>query len=433
MAVVRPFRGCRYGAQFGSDVSGLLCPPYDMIGPSLKDLLQQQSPYNAVHLEGGEQPDPVDPEGGYRRAADSFRRWLESGVLAQDDAPSFYLMRHTYDDGGVNRQQLGLFGDVLVEDYGQGSVLPHEFTRDPAVMDRVALLEASMTQFSPLMTLYRDSEGTLQPLLRREMAAQPAMEAGGSRESNIGGITFWRITDAETQGEITRFFEERPIFLADGHHRYEAARRYRGSQSREKGDNPQAAHNYVMMSLTEFDDSGLQLLPYHKVVGGLSPEQLRQLESKLLELFEAESVNLDQCGGAEGFGHLVIERGKTRHMVGIVGPGGDDARLLALREGTDWRQWGELAVSEAWVLDEHVLKPILGEELGGYVDYSHDASRTVDMVKDGSQQLGFLLKPFPMDAFEAIVGGGRRLPSKSTFFYPKLPTGLVFNRLDGAI
>ena len=433
MAVFRPFRGCRYAAHFGSDISELLCPPYDMIGPSLKELLQRQSPYNAVHLEGGEQPDPVDPEGGYLRAADSFRHWLETGVLAQDDVPCFYLMCHTYDEGGVGKQQLGLFGDVLVEDYGQGSVLPHEFTREPAVMDRVALLEASRTQFSPLMTLYRDSEGTLRSLLQRVMSRQPAVEAGGSHQSNIGGITFWRITDAETQGEIARFFEDRPIFLADGHHRYEAALRYRVAQSRDKGDDPQAAHSYVMMSLTEFDDSGLQLLPYHKVVGGLSPEQLQQLEAKLLELFEAESVDLDQCGGAEGFGRLVIERGESRHTVGIVGPDGDGARLLSLREGIDWRQWGELAVSEAWVLDEQALKPVLGEELGRYVDYSHDAARTVDMVKDGSQQLGFLLKPFPMDAFEAIVGGGRRLPSKSTFFYPKLPTGLVFNRLDGTI
>lgn len=433
MAVFRPFPGCRYADRFGSDISELLCPPYDMIGPPLKDLLQQQSPYNAVHLEGGEQPDPVDPEGGYRRAADSFRQWLDSGVLAQDDVPSFYLMCHAYNDGGVERQQLGLFGDVLVEDYGQGSVLPHEFTREPAVMDRVALLEASMTQFSPLMTLYRDSDGTMRSLLQRVMSGEPAVEAEGSEESNIGRISFWRITDAEIQGEITRFFEGRPIFLADGHHRYEAALRYRMSQSGGKGDDPQAAHSYVMMSLTEFDDAGLQLLPYHKVVGGLSPEQLQQLEGQLLELFEAESVDLGRCGGAEGFGRMVIERGKTRHTVGIVGPGGAEARLLSLRDGIDWRQWGELAVSEAWVLDERVLKPVLGEELGRYVDYSHDASRTVAMVRDGAQQLGFLLKPFPMDAFEAIVGGGRRLPSKSTFFYPKLPTGLVFNRLDGTI
>ena len=188
-----------------------------------------------------------------------------------------------------------------------------------------------------------------------------------------------------------------------------------------------------MMSLSEFDDAGLQLLPYHKVIGGLSPEQLEGLEARLLELFEPETVDLGQSGGAEGLGRMVIERGEGRHMVGLVGPLGDQARLLSLRDDIDWRAWGELAVSEAWVLDEQVIKPLLGDNLSRHVDYSHDASGIGSMVQDGSQQLGFLLKPFPMDAFEDIVGRGQRLPSKSTFFYPKLPTGLVFNRLDGTL
>ena len=149
MAVFRPFRGCRYVPQVAGSLDHLLCPPYDMIGPSLKETLQKLSPHNAVHLEGGEQPDPVNPEAGYRQAASLFREWLENGVLRQEDVPCFYLMRHTYNDQGQAKQQLGLFGDILVEEYGEGSVLPHEFTREPAVMDRVALLEASMTQFSP--------------------------------------------------------------------------------------------------------------------------------------------------------------------------------------------------------------------------------------------------------------------------------------------
>ena len=189
-----------------------------------------------------------------------------------------------------------------------------------------------------------------------------------------------------------------------------------------------------MMSLTEFDDAGLQLLPYHKVIGGLSPEQLERLEESLLELFDAPVVDLAQCGGGEGLGRMVIEEGRGRHVVGLVGPEVNQARLLTLRDGIDWRQWGELAVSEAWVLDERVIKPVLGDDaLSRHVDYSHDAGRTAGMVSNGSQQLAFLLKPFPMDAFESIVGGGQRLPSKSTFFYPKLPTGLVINRLDGNI
>ena len=430
MAVFRPFRGCRYVPQVAGSLDSLLCPPYDMISPALKENLQSLNPYNAVHLEGGEQPDPVNPEAGYRRAASLFREWLENGVLRQDAVPCFYLMRHTYQDQGETKRQLGLFGDILVEEYGQGSVLPHEFTREPAVMDRVALLEASMTQFSPLMTLYRDADNELAPVLEQVAAGAPDLQSSGNPECNIGEIALWRIANPDLQQRITAFFEERPVFLADGHHRYEAALRYRRSRPQSSAD---AAFNYVMMSLTEFDDAGLQLLPYHKVIGGLSPEQLERLEASLLELFDAQDVDLAQCGG-KGLGWMVIEEGGGRHVVGLVGPEPGQARLLTLRDGIDWRQWGELAVSEAWVLDEQVIKPSLGDDaLSRHVDYSHDAARTAEVVTDGTQQLAFLLKPFPMDAFENIVGGGQRLPSKSTFFYPKLPTGLVINRLDGTI
>ena len=449
MTVFRPFRGCRYDPQAAGSISDVLCPPYDMIGPALKDSLQRLSPYNAVHLEGGEQPDPVNPEAGYRQAAARFQQWLARGVLRQEGEPSFYLMRHSYRRRGEAKAQLGLFGDVLVEDYGGGSVLPHEFTREPAVLDRVALLEASKTQFSPLMTLYRDAEQELAPVFDQVMAGPPEAETAASPQSNIGEVALWRISDANLQQRITRFFAGRPVFLADGHHRYEAALRYRKSQSPDFGATgdtapdvaPDSAHNYVMMSLTEFDDPGLQLLPYHKVIGGLSSAQLAGLQERLLELFEAEPVDLADCGGIEGLAEMVIERGRQRHTIGVVrevegevvSPGDYAANLLTLRSGIDWRDWGALAVSEAWVLDEQVIKPLLGDTMPRHLDYSHDAAAAAAMVAAGAQQLAFLLKPFPMDAFESIVGGGQRLPSKSTFFYPKLPTGLVINRLDGTL
>ena len=445
MTVFRPFRGCRYDPQAAGSISDVLCPPYDMIGPALKDSLQRLSPYNAVHLEGGEQPDPVNPEAGYRQAAARFQQWLARGVLRQEGEPSFYLMRHSYRRRGEAKAQLGLFGDVLVEDYAGGSVLPHEFTREPAVLDRVALLEASKTQFSPLMTLYRDAEQELAPVFDQVMAGPPEAETAASPQSNIGEVALWRISDANLQQRITQFFAGRPVFLADGHHRYEAALRYRKSQSPDFGATgdtapdaaPDSAHNYVMMSLTEFDDPGLQLLPYHKVIGGLSSAQLAGLQERLLELFEAEPVDLADCGGIEGLAEVVIERGRQRHTIGVVGevvgPGDSATNLLTLRSGIDWRDWGALAVSEAWVLDEQVIKPLLGDAMPRHLDYSHDAAAAAAMVAAGAQQLAFLLKPFPMDAFESIVGGGQRLPSKSTFFYPKLPTGLVINRLDGTL
>ena len=426
MAVVRPFRGCRYDSSVAGEAASLLCPPYDMIGPELKQRLESLSPFNAVHLEGGEQPDPVNPEAGYRQAAGLFQDWLASGALRREGEPCFYLMRHSYQLGGMTRSHLGLFGGVQVEDYDEGVVLPHEFTREPAVLDRVALLEFCQAQFSPIMTLYRDAERTLAPVFQEIMAAEPELEIADETED---AVELWRVDSPEAQRAITEFFQDRPLFLADGHHRYEAALRFNRKQQSGGADD---AHRYVMMTLVEFDDPGLLLLPYHRTMNGLSPAELTQIRENLDELFEIQLVTVDE-GGIDRLLEQVAFLGKDGHALAMLGPEPDEAYLLMLRPSIDWREWGELAVSEAWVLDEKVLKPVLGDGVTGYVNYSHDAVSIVRQVMSGQQQLGFLLKPFPMDAFESIVGGGQRLPSKSTFFYPKLPTGLVINQLEGRL
>ena len=203
MATIKPFRGCRYDVAAVGNLSAVICPPYDMIGPELKSELQQRSPYNAVHLEGGEQPDPVDPQAGYQQAAARFEDWLAEGKLCREDAPAFYVMRHAYNFGGRHYQHLGLFADVLVEDYDAGAVLPHEFTREPSVLDRVALLDACQAQFSPIMSLYRDSEGGLRRILDDVVAASPdasaTTPAGGNAE-------FWCITEPDVQATIVDTF-----------------------------------------------------------------------------------------------------------------------------------------------------------------------------------------------------------------------------------
>lgn len=423
MAIIRPFRGCRFNPAVVGSLSDVICPPYDMIGPQLKAELQQRSPYNAVHLEGGEQPDPVDPAAGYRQAAGRFERWLTDGALHRDDAPGFYLMRHAYDFAGQRRQQLGLFAAVLVEDYDAGAVLPHEFTREPAVLDRVALLEAGQTQFSPIMSLYRDAGGDLQRIFDAVVVNPPdaaaATPAGGDAQ-------LWRIADADTQAAITDTFAGRPVFLADGHHRYEAALRYRRRQPDRRQSDTRAASNYVMMSLSEFDDPGLLLLPYHRVMGGLAPEQLTAVRSGIDALFDAHP--LDAAITPAAAVAQVAARGADTLCFAAFWADAPPT-LYTLHSGVDWAAWGSLAVSEAWVLQERVLAPALGGALGQHLDYSPDHDAIAQLVKAGERQAAILLKPFPLEPFRQIVGAGQRLPPKSTFFYPKLPTGLVINPL----
>ena len=429
MSVVLPFRGCRYNPDLVGDLGSTLCPPYDMIDASLKQSLEKLSPYNAVHLEGGEQPDPLNPEAGYRTAAAIFQQWLADGVLRRESEARFYLMRHSYPWQGGTKSHLALFGGVRVEEYDRMVVLPHEFTREPAVLDRVALLDFCRAQFSPIMTLYRDGGGELRFLYREVMNQTPVLDV---QDPSGDAVALWEIPGAGEQEKITRFFADRPLFLADGHHRYEAGLRYGRQQSGSLAAEEALAHEYIMMALVEFDDPGLMLLPYHRTVSGMSQEQLSQVRDNLDELFEVQPVQLED-GGTAKLLEQVNFLGKDAHALAMIGPEPDEAYLMMLRPGVDWQSWGSLAVSEAWILDEKALKPVLGEPVTQYLDYVHDADEAVRRVNDGAQQMAFLLKPFPLDAFEEIVGAGQRLPSKSTFFYPKLPTGLVINQLEGPL
>ena len=427
MAIIKPFRGCRFNSDAVDSLSSVICPPYDMIGPELKAELQQRSPYNAVHLEGGEQPDPVDPEAGYRQAAGLFQRWLADSVLTRDETPSFYLMSHTYDFGGRHYQHLGLFTDVLVEDYDAGAVFPHEFTREPAVLDRVALLDACQAQFSPIMSLYRDSEGALRNIFDGISSNPPDVSA----TTPAGGdAQLWRIAEPAMRAKINDAFANRPVFLADGHHRYEAALRYRRSQSDAIQSDLQAASNYVMMTLIEFDDPGLLLLPYHRVLDGLSPEQLAGVRSRMDEVFDGRPLNPDLTPSAAVA--EVARVGEDTHCFAVFWADAPPT-VHTIKPDADWAAWGSLAVSEAWVLQERVLAPVLGDELVHHVDYSPDHDAIAQGVAAGARQAAILLKSFPLEPFRQIVSAGTRLPPKSTFFYPKLPTGLVINQLAGSL
>jgi uncharacterized protein (DUF1015 family) len=425
MAEVIPLRGCLYNPAMIQDMGEVLCPPYDMIAPELHEELKRLSNYNAVHLEGGEQPDPETLEIDYKKASELFQQWLSEKVLVRDEQPCFYLMKHGFEYRGQTKSQLGLFANIGLADYDENIVFPHEFTREPAVLDRVALLEHSKTQFSPIMTNYRDSSGALRFLFNQVIESPPILSV---TDSSDGNIDLWRISDHVLHEKITEFFKDVPLFLADGHHRYEAALRYQRLQKESESYYPGTGSDYVMMSLVEFDDPGLLLLPYHRIINGLTEAELSRVREALDELFEVQPVRLEDKN-VEALLDDVAFLGSDRHALAMIGPRESEAYLLMLRPSVDWQSWGKLAISEAWVLEEKILRPILGDRLTQHVNYGHDHQLCVDQVLNGEQQLGFLLKPFPMDAFETIVGQGQKLPSKSTFFYPKLPTGLVINQI----
>jgi uncharacterized protein (DUF1015 family) len=433
MVDFRPFRGLRYNSKVVGDLASTLCPPYDLIAPELQQSLYGLSPYNVVRLEEGERLESDDAATNrYTRAAALFDQWLRQEVLVREQEACFYLLRQAYRFRGHQKARLGLMGCVRLEEYDRRAVLPHEYTQAPPVQDRVALMEACLANFSPIMGLYRDSSGLLSPVIREVMAQGPIVHI---RDSGEQELTLWAVAARDLREAVGKFFAQRVVYLADGHHRYEAALKFRDIQLSQAASlaHTDAAGNFVMMTLIGFDDAGLMVLPYHRVLEGLAAPVVTQLMKRLHQLFEVRPVAGAGNGGAEGLLEQVAHSGKERQTIGLVGREDESRRLLTLRPEVDRDSWGPLAISEAWILEEQVLKPVLGRRLTEHLSYVHDHHLAVEQVASGQRQMAFLFNPLPMAQFESVVGEGRRLPPKSTFFYPKLPTGLVINQLDGIL
>ena len=430
MVVFRPFRGWKYNPEVVGDLAEVVCPPYDLVTPELQESLRQRNPYNVVHLEAGEGLDWTVPGGNlYRDTTALFEDWLGKQVLKRDGEPCFYLLRHDFTFEGRRRSRIGVTGCIGLEAYDSRQVFAHEYTEEPAVMDRVSLMSACNTNFSPIMSLYRDSEGILAPTLQSIMDSPPVIDIESDEEQRL---SLWIISERSAIERIQSFFGNTPVFLADGHHRYEASLRFRelqqqGSQTGLAADD---ARNFVMMTLIEFDDPGLMVLPYHRTIHGLTEKQIDRVGERLRELFESHT---EGSHSAKWLVDMVEELGQTCQVMASIENEGSYSRIWQLKESAAGAGWGALSVSEAWILEEQVLKPVLGESLPDHVGYTHDHDAAAKQVATGQSQMAFLLKPFPMGPFEEVVSQGQRLPRKSTFFYPKLPTGLVINQLDGVL
>ncbi len=426
MADFRPFRGIRYDTAVAGQLDRLVCPPYDVISPEYERALWGRSAHNMVHLELAEITGEVGP-GRYTDAAQHYARWLSEGVLRRDDQPGYYLLRQRFSHGGGTFERHNLIGALRLEEWGN-AVLPHEDTRSGPKADRLALMEACAANFSPIMGLVRDEGHLLETVRNRAMASAPDAQFIGDDGQQY---TLWRIADERSTTAIGEAVAVQPVYIADGHHRYETAMEY---LARHRQD---PAAELVLMSLTDLDDPGLLVLPYHRVLAGLPPMLFTQIRDRLAQLFVTQPVALD-VSTAGPLEELVAQEGAAHPALGLLGPSGEGPFLLTLGNPDLVSRYAPQGVAaatqevEAWVLQEVVLRPILGDAFADYVTYVHDGDQALAMVRGGQAQMAFFLKALPLDLFERLVGAGVRLPSKSTFFHPKLPSGVVINPLDNA-
>jgi uncharacterized protein (DUF1015 family) len=408
----------------------VIAPPYDVISPAQQQTLYEQSPYNVVRLEyGREQGDER-----YTAAATAIADWREQGVLRIDAAPSLYLYEQRFRRDGRAYRRRAVFGRVRLEPFERGVVRPHEFTLSGPKEDRLRLLRATRTQISPVYTLYRSDDDD--PIAHLEM------HEGAAAATDINGEQHLLapITDAATQQRIAAFLASRTLYIADGHHRYETALRYRDERHAQASAwTGEEAENFVMAAMTPDSDPGLLILPIHRIVRRpLPPGSAERLQRYF-------SIALLPENGPRGAGAALArlkEFAGRRSAFVTAGLFPGRLALLTLRERTAVEALMPFGRSAAWraldvnVLQYGVLDAVLGIGLdaiaaGGAVEFSEDAREAVSEVAGGHAAAAFLLNPTRVEEVFAVADADDRMPQKSTFFYPKLGTGLVLNAFDG--
>ncbi|MBI5231465.1 MAG: DUF1015 domain-containing protein [Coriobacteriales bacterium] len=438
MPLVRPLRAWRY-ARTARDITPLVAPPYDVVSEDQRTELLSRDPHNAVALELPEGPlDPSVPGNRYETGARRWAEWRREGILKQDDEPGIYVLEQRFEIGGQPKTRRALFVDVEISPFADGVVLPHERTLPKALGDRFELIKATAANFSPVFALYDDPESRIDSLLSVTGAMTPAAEADADDSSHS---VLWRVTDPQVVSTVVNVLRDKRLFIADGHHRYTTALAYRDLRRDEAGGQPASdvpaaerpAYDFVLMALVNMEDPELVVLPTHRLAdaaGTFDPVGfVRGLEERFVVTdlpFGHPSGVLDSV---EGPAFLFQARGEAR------------PRLAVLRADVDLDVAIPLDRSDAWkrldvaVLQELVLDPLLGihpdrAETLERLSFCKDAHKALEEVADGHHDVAFVLRATGVEQLRAVALGGEIMPQKSTYFYPKLLSGLLFRAMD---
>lgn len=429
MAKIAPFAGLRYAPAYHAAYPRLVTPPYDIISPREQTRFYRSHPLNFIRLElGRTRPTDQPSNNRYTRAQQTLTDWLRRGVLRRDPQPALYLLETRYAaPDGKRRCFTGLFAGVFLEPFGEGKVLPHEQTFAGPRTDRFNLLCATGVSFSPVLALYRDPAQTLTRLygrVRRRSADVAFRDWAGSRHH------LWVIRQPKLVASIRKEFLGKRLLIADGHHRYLTALRYRRECGAQAG--PEA--DYVMTCLAEMHDPGLLVLPVIRLVSGVAPERWRDFDRKLPEYFDVEPVPpgklLEAQQTAQGPGPVIGFLGRGGRTACLLRP-----RLPQLERLSDPRMTGHSRVYgrlDVVVLNHGLLETLLGLKPGeeaGRLRFTKNPQEARLCVAGRKAQAAFFPSQPNVDAVWDLARQGETLPQKSTYFLPKIISGLVMNPL----
>lgn len=432
MATIRPFVGIRYSSKQGKDLSKLIAPPYDVLDAKGKAALLAKDPHNIVSIDLPHvPPKQLGPPSAYQAAAKAMNEWLASGVLSKATRRAVYPYEQTYTHGGKNYHRRGLICLVKLTPFGV-DVIPHEKTYAGPIEDRLHLMHATGAQLSPVFGLFMDSRDEI---MKKVFAAvgQPMCEA------TLDGVRnrMWEIIDGELEDHLMMDFRDKKIYIADGHHRYTTALHYQKQMEEKNGGPlpPDHPANYCMFVLVNGEDPGLLILPTHRLVGGLKNWNVKEFLKLIEPDFEITktpfgSDHVDELAQTlTGYGKnaIGVYDGATKRVYVIRLKKDDVMKALEPEKSEAWRSL-DVAVLQRAIFDNVIAHHFSdgGEPTKGYTADEHEVAPRVDK---GEFQVAFLLQPTPIKALADLGKVGEVMPQKSTYFFPKLATGMVINPL----
>lgn len=430
MKKILSFHGMFYNQAKITSLSDVVTPPYDVIDSSLQDRLYERSPYNFCRIDLTRE----EGDARYEVAGKVFQKWLDETVLIKDKKPGLYVHHHSFTlPDGKKTVRKGFFAVRRLEDFSEGGIKPHEKTLDGPKEDRLKLMRATHCQLSPVFSLYQDPGKRIEAKFDKLVQTTPYMDfmtKEGERHQ------LWQMADPQVADFVNEFLLDSPLFIADGHHRYETALNYRNEVTRTQGDlADQSSANFILMYFSNMNDDGLVILPIHRAVHSLSNFSVSDFLTNLSSYFDV--IEVDPSDTQKNIRDLKL-RGQESHAFWIHTKNSEQSCLAVISHaqwlGTDEAKSlpASLAALDVSVLHQLVFKTILkiSEESQAKQEnivYCKSTETALHEAQSGKCDLIFILNPTPIASMEAVAMDGQKMPQKSTFFYPKIVSGLVLH------
>lgn len=426
MAIIKAYKGLRFNCEKAGKIDELVCPPYDIINDEQREGYIQTNPHNIIRLE------LPNGENRYSQASEILESWLSDGTLIKEDKPAIYIYEEEFTAYGERKSIKGIICRVKIEEFSKGVILPHEFTLSKAKEDRLNLMKATNCNFSQIYSLYMDGGKNTLSKIDTLSAGKPDIEL-----TDFENVThrMWIITDEKAIAEICEDFVDRKLYIADGHHRYETALNYRNYQ-RENGNAVKGdACDYQMMMLVDMEHPGLVVFPTHRLVRDLSDFDAEKALESCKEYFDITEHN--DISTIESNLMELYNQGKKAYA---FYSGDKHYSLLVLKDMDIIRKLLPNASKATQELDVTVLHTLILEKVFGIdpenmakqinLTYTKIFDEAISSVDNGKAQCAFILNPTRVSEIRDVASNGEKMPQKSTYFYPKMITGLVMNQLE---